>query len=67
MGMALIVVGVFLFLWAAAVIATGVAMLVTNGRLDTRERWQVAIPAVVCIAIIAAYVLAPSSHPRGRE
>lgn len=46
-----------LFLWSTAVVATGVAMLVTDRRLDRRQWYLFTTGIIVCLGLIAAYYL----------
>ena len=54
---AAVVIGVMLFLWSTAVIATGLSFLVTDGRLGRREWHQVAFAVAVIIACTLGFLM----------
>lgn len=51
-----VIVGVMLFLWSSAVVATGLAFLITDGRLGRREWYQVAFALVAFLVCIIGYL-----------
>ena len=51
-----LIVGVMLFLWSSAVVATGFSFLVTDGRLGRRETYQVALAVAVLVVCIIGFM-----------
>lgn len=57
----LVIIGVMVFLWATAVIATAGAFVITEGRLRPTELRQVLLAGLSLIALAAGYfLLAPT-------
>jgi hypothetical protein len=52
-----VIVGVMLFLWASAVLASGLSFLVTDGRLGRREWYQVALASAIIVGCIVGFVV----------
>jgi hypothetical protein len=52
-----VIVGVMLFLWASAVVATGLSFLVTDGRLGRREWRHVAFAVAIIIACTVGIIV----------
>lgn len=50
-----VIIGVMLFLWSAAVVATGLSFVVTDGRLGRQEWYKVAIAVVILIACTVGF------------
>ncbi len=50
-----VVVGVMLFVWSTAVIATGFAMGITDGRLGRRELYQLLAAVIIFVFCIIGY------------
>ena len=53
----IIIIAVTLFLWSTAVVATGIAMLITDGRLGRRHWYLFVIGIILCFGLLAAYYL----------
>jgi hypothetical protein len=52
-----VIVGVILFLWASAVVATGLSFLVTDGRLGRREWYQIALAVAIIFACTVGIIV----------
>lgn len=52
-----VMVGVMLFLWASAVLASGLSFLVTDGRLGRREWYQVALASAIIVGCIVGFLV----------
>lgn len=52
-----VIVGVMMFLWSTAVLATGLSFLITDGRLGRREWYQVALAAAIIVACIIGFIM----------
>ena len=52
-----LIAGTLGFLWAAAVIATGTAMLITEGELRPNEIRQLLLAGILSVTTVAAYLV----------
>jgi hypothetical protein len=62
MEVAAVIIGVMLFLWSSAAIATGLSILVTDG-LTKRDRVYLAVAVAVFALCIVAYMLLDTDPP----
>ena len=53
----IIIAAVMLFLWSTAAVATGMALLITDGCLGRREWFLFATGIILCMGLLAAYCL----------
>lgn len=58
-----VIVGVMLFLWASAVLASGISFLVTDGRLGRREWYQVALATAIIVGSIIGFIALDATLP----
>lgn len=52
-----VIIGVVMFLWSTAVLATGLSFFITDGRLGRREWCQVAFATAIIIACIIGFMM----------